>query len=312
MATATAGSTASMMINLVDGTRNDIKAGTEVLVTVVDGWQTVHVRKDTTAAHVSVPGLPIFNNSGDNYTVLASSKGYSDTGFFPVKVLPGVNLPVDLMLLPRDNALNFSKATWKPLGQSQPDWQKLIAKGAASAAAAQKRYGDLEDQSDGAILACTLNLLSAMSEISLPQGTPLDYIKMLDWNRLAQDRFFAFCDPALLDQVKLAKQHGTFASAPFGLHPGATDSYKQIQFGEANVQLTFHENDRQMINGVNCIVVEPDIDYFRDPGAHLLFEVLVNAFGSLSDPRQVYVLRWIAGQHAGVPEFDPLYTIEQA
>jgi hypothetical protein len=24
----------------------------------------------------------------------------------------------------------------------------------------------------------------------------------------------------------------------------------------------------------------------------------------------VYVLRWIAGRHAGVPEFDPLYTIQ--
>ena len=29
----------------------------------------------------------------------------------------------------------------------------------------------------------------------------------------------------------------------------------------------------------------------------------------LATPEVVYVLRWIAGTRAGVPEFDPLYTI---
>ena len=84
----------------------------------------------------------------------------------------------------------------------------------------------------------------------------------------------------------------------------------EIQFGEANVQLTFHENDRKTIDGVDCLVVEPDIDYFKDLAAHALLEVITNGLtGSLTDPRQVYVLRWIAGKHAGVPDFDPLYTI---
>jgi hypothetical protein len=31
---------------------------------------------------------------------------------------------------------------------------------------------------------------------------------------------------------------------------------------------------------------------------------------SLTDPQQVYVLRWIAGRHAGVPNFEPPYTLE--
>ena len=57
--------------------------------------------------------------------------------------------------------------------------------------------------------------------------------------------------------------------------------------------------------------VEPDIDYFKDPGAHILLEVIPNALtGHLTDPRIVYVLRWMAGQHAGIPNFDPLYTIQ--
>jgi hypothetical protein len=64
--------------------------------------------------------------------------------------------------------------------------------------------------------------------------------------------------------------------------------------------------------------MEPDIDYFKDIGAHALLEVVPNTVGKLAgqsgltDPKQVYVLRWIAGRRAGVPEFNPLYTIVSA
>jgi len=34
------------------------------------------------------------------------------------------------------------------------------------------------------------------------------------------------------------------------------------------------------------------------------------AAGGLTDPRTVYSLRWIAGRRAGIPEFNPPYTIE--
>ena len=40
-------------------------------------------------------------------------------------------------------------------------------------------------------------------------------------------------------------------------------------------------------------------------------EVIPNAIThGLTNPWQVYVLRWIAGRPAGVPEFSPPYTIE--
>ncbi|HEX3968115.1 MAG TPA: hypothetical protein VHW70_09130, partial [Edaphobacter sp.] len=108
--------------------------------------------------------------------------------------------------------------------------------------------------------------------------------------------------------------HGLFSqeSAAAVFHPGATNSWKQIQFGEANVQLTFHEkdSDSKVINGVKCVTLEPDIDYYRDLGAHTIFEVFPNSLThSLTDPIEVYVLRWVAGQHAGVPQFAPLYTL---
>ena len=164
-------------------------------------------------------------------------------------------------------------------------------------------------------LACILNLCEAMSQIVLSQGTPLDYIKQLRWDAPftpAQDRFFAWCDPRLIDQVKIGAAAHQFAveNNPGLFHPGATSSWKQIEFGEANVQLTFHEGDKQTIGDVECIMVEPDNDYFRDLGAHAIFEVIPNAIThSLTNPVEVYVLRWITGQTAGIPEFDPRFAI---
>ena len=131
---------------------------------------------------------------------------------------------------------------------------------------------------------------------------------------MAQDRFYGWADPALYDEVRQAATQGLFArEAGFAaFHKGATDSYKQVQFGEANVQLTFHANDTKVIDGLTYIKMEPDIDYYKDLASHTLLEVITNGIsGSLTDPRQVYVLRWIAGrQLAGIPEFSPPYFID--
>ncbi len=178
----------------------------------------------------------------------------------------------------------------------------------------------MEDEQSGRVLACLLNITTAMAQLQLSGGTALSYLKAVNWElkgdfKMAQDRFFGWADPALMDILKTASKqpHPSIATAPHGLHPGATSSYKQIQFGEANVQHTFHEGDRKEINGLNCVRIEPDIDYFRDTAAHLIFEVAVNELvGGLTDPQQVYLLRWIAGQRAGVADFDPLYTIISA
>jgi hypothetical protein len=170
----------------------------------------------------------------------------------------------------------------------------------------------LENRS--AALACFFNLITAMAQIHLPVGTPVDYIRELIWDEsMKQDRFFAWADRGIVDQVVRASAAGLFApeagSAVF--HPGATRSFKQIQFGEANVQLTFHEGDTRTIDGVECIKIEPDIDYYKDLAAHALLEVCANSLtGSITDPRQVYVLRWMAGRQAGIPEFAPPYYLE--
>jgi hypothetical protein len=60
----------------------------------------------------------------------------------------------------------------------------------------------------------------------------------------------------------------------------------------------------------DCVIVEPDMEYCRDLAAHIILEVIPNGLThTLTNPTEVYVLRWIAGRTAGVPDFAPIYTI---
>ena len=305
----------SATVNIFDGTRQAFPGG-NILITVMDGNHNLVDRKFHNNPSVDYSGLPVFDNFGDNYTFVASADGYKDAGFVPVHIAEGVRQIVDLMLIPKSNSFDFSKAGWNDVA-GRPALRDFLIGGDSDSSAAQGHYNDLKEVQGGAVLACLLNITTAAGQIHLPQDTVLNYLKAVIWDlsgtsAMAQDRFYGWANPAILQQLETAKQQGKFAPAPFALHPGATKSYKQIEFGEANVQLTFHENDRHEVKGVNCIKIEPDIDYFRDAAAHLLLEVAVNAFGSVTDPRVVYALRWIAGRRAGVPEFDPLYTIVKA
>jgi hypothetical protein len=211
-------------------------------------------------------------------------------------ITPATPTTLDLMLLSKKNHFDFSKATWATVSHLP------FFAGGVDPAIAQGRYENLMSTKPK-VLAALLNITRAMSQIFLAQGTPLQYLKQIIWDdSMAQDRFFAYCDTALIDQVRQAAKRGLFAPE-FGsgfFHPGATASWKQVQFGEANVQLTFHEGSKQTIDGVNCIVSRARYRYFKDLGTNS---------GSVRPPVIVYVLRWIAGKHAGVPEFNPPYTI---
>ena len=317
MATPAVGmQTCTLNVNLFSGARTPLPAGAQPLLTVRDGnQQNVSLPNNgyMNSANIQIAGLPFYNNFGDNYAVVASADRYQQAGFFPVTVSPQSPAVADIMLVAKDAAFNFRNAIWNRLTQNYPSYAALMSAGAADSPTAADRYSQLmENKPD--VLACYFNLVTAMSQIQLPVKTPLDYIKELIWDStMAQDRFFAWADPAVIDQVIQATAQHQFSpevgTALF--HSGATRSWKQIQFGEANVQLTFHENDKKTINGVNCVMIEPDIDYYKDLAAHALLEVATNALThSLTDPRQVYVLRWIAGRHAGVPNFEPPYTLE--
>ena len=295
-----------LTIRVFDGTRNPIADGTSILYRIFDGNQR-QVFQDELVGSSQNFRLPFFDNFGDNYRIIVFADGYYQAGFTPVHLTPATPTTLDLMLLPKDNHINFRQAKWATIRQKLP----FLANG-VDAAEAQSRYEDLLENKPR-VLAALLNITTAMEQILLPSGNPLSYLKQIKWDdSMAQDRFFAYCDPALIEQVRLAARQGLF-EPEFGsgfFHPGATASWKQVQFGEANVQLTFHEGSTKTIDGVECMLVEPDIDYYKDLGAHGLLEVIPNTLThGLTNPEFVYVLRWIAGRHAGVPEFDPPYTI---
>ena len=297
-----------LQLRIFDGSRRLFSAPAKFLVTIIDGNQNQRVRDYFDSNDITFD-LPYFDGIGDKYTVVVWTDGYKQAGFTPVPLSDTYTRTLDIMLIPDDPGFSFVNARWEAAVARYP----FLGAGVDNAAGAA-RYDALLDKAE-ASLACFLNLGEAMSQIFLAQGTPLDYIKQLRWDAPyapAQDRCFAWCDKRLIDQVKVAASAGMFAieNNPGLFHPGATSSWKQIQFGEANVQLTFHENDKLNIDGVDCVMVEPDIDDYKDLAAHAIFEVIPNALThSLTDPAGVYVLRWMAGRMAGRPEFDPMYTI---
>jgi hypothetical protein len=306
------GSKAGLMLNIFDGARQPFDSSKNILVYVADGYQKRLIWQDYKGPDIDFT-VPFYNNDGgDNYSVVVSADGYYQSGYMPVPVTPAVHQAVSLMLVPKDGSFHFAHAKWADV-QSQKSTLANILNASAGGDASGFYTEGVEAASTQPKIACLLNIATALQQINLPSKTPLDYIRSIFIDDLRQDRFFALADPALLDQVTLAAHQGHFdqqsgadlllhAEPPYG---PATSSFKQNQFGEANVQLTFHGQQDGLI------VVEPDIDYYKSLLAHTIFELIPNGFtGGLSDPRVVYVLRWIAGGRAGIPEFDPLYTIE--
>lgn len=309
----------SILIDIVDGTRKPLPSSFEWSGLVhnsrpPDEWDLR--RFEGKGANALVPDLPWFDNLFDDYTVIVNAKGYNDAGWMPVRISPARPVQVDLMLVQKDAHLNFSGADWKTLNSLRPRFGQIISAGINDAA---DRYSNLIEK-QGLLAACLLNLLTAMSQIALPSGkSPIDYYWQPIWDDpqfvMAQDRFFAYVDKGLVDDVVMAGKMGSFGEEknPGTWHPGATLSYKQLQFDVTNVQLTFHQGNTKKLQGpdgpVDCIVVEPDIDYYKDLLSHGLMEVLPNLFsGGKTDPRVVYVLRWMAGRESG-SNFNPLYTM---
>jgi hypothetical protein len=296
--------TASLKLRIFDGARQPFTQSVKFLVRIVDGTQKKQVEKFYSKSKLLFDELPFYDNFGDNYTVIVTADGYRDAGFFPVKLSDRFTQTLDIMLVPNHPGFSFASARWDAASAKYP----FLATGAADAA---KLYGDLAEQK--LPLACMLNLFEAASDIPLQQRTPLDYIEAVFWgdpHKPQQDRLFCWCDAALVNQVRIGESAGAFAEVPSILHPGATHSWKELRNGEANLQLTFHENDKLTIDGTKCVMLELDIDYYSDPVAHTLLEVVPNGLThTLTNPVEVYVLRWMAGRRAQAFEFEPLYTL---
>ena len=312
-------------VRLFDGRGDNlIRAKKEVLLSVRDGNDTSFHRAFVAGPTIAIPAT-FQDNFQDNHTILASLKGHRDAGLIPVPVRKDQTSVVNLMLLPRNAEFEF--ASIAGINNSHEALAGLLNRTFGDAA--PRQYEELQGRRPE--LACVMNIVEALAIVELPkQGgfrqtlahyiDRLDTAPALDW--LRPDRCFAWCSADIATTVRRLPH--LFKRAQKVLHPGATDSFKQFGFGEANVQVTLHENDRGTVGDQELIKVEFDIDYFRDNAAHLLLEVFPNTlkklvFGadsaeSLTDPAIAYGLRWIAGRQptaaAQIRPFAPAYSIK--
>lgn len=333
--------TAQILVNLYNGTREPISADLEWMARISDGRQ---LSSRDTEVYAGLRGAsklfpaPFFDNLFDDYTVVVSSGAFQDSGWAPVRVHPTAPETLDLMVLPKDGSLHFGNAKWTDLQTSRPGVADIVQRGCTGGVSAADAWGTVMEKRPKA-LACFLNIMTALGQINLPSPgagapsrAPLEFYWNLAWpqgdpasdqwlsdldHRFAQDRFFCYVDAAILPYVREAAANGSFApeNNPGAFHGDATESYKQTQFDIANVQLTFHGHDIADLPGpdgspIHCVKIEPDIDYYKDLGAHGLLEVIPNLLsGKKTEPTVAYMLRWMAGRRTGLP-FNPLFTVE--
>jgi hypothetical protein len=298
--------TGKIILQVVDGARQPFKG--EVDIRLFDGDKKVVIQTTKPGPAIIIDKIPCYDNNRDDYTVLAYADGMIQAGYFPAKVGPNILRPVFLMLLPKNGSFNFNQALWKNIVASHPEVSKILSADIGDGKASVDRYENLLEEK-GQVAAGMWNILTGLEQLQLSSGSAISYFRQIRWDEsLQRDRFFGFADKKLIEQMEIAVAQKKFkpeiGSAMF--HKGATRSYKQVQFGEANIQITFHENDPAP---KGCVSVEPDMDYFQDIGSHALVEVMSNTLtGKTSDPKTIYTLRWIAGMQAGIPEFNPPYT----
>ncbi len=304
-------------VSLFNGTRQPVEPGFKTHITLTNGHQDIVIREYLTVPSIRYP-VSVYDNFGDNYRVNVSAGKHHAAGFFPIRVKPGRVSRVSLILLPKNGRYRFT------------EWESLDTKitaflsGFIGKQRAEDHYNDLLDgeplRQD--ILASTHNLVAALDSTLLGDQSLFTWFDRMIWPEedrsiaLQRDRFFAYASRQLLDDIRRARRYGSWVDAPVVLHPGATCSFKQTAFQEANLQLTFHENDQQAPS--EMVKVEVDIDYYQDLVAHFLLEILPNTLRrDKSDPRIAGMLRWIASRNyrpsaEGTPEFNPAYIIEPA
>jgi hypothetical protein len=329
---------ANIILNVYDGKRQLLDKAVKWSAQAIDG-RGLNERKTLLFPDLrggsQLLNVPFFDNFGDDYTIVVTADGYEAGAWRPVNVSDRGAVTMDLLLLPNQGAPHFGGATWDQLSQLRPNVARMIRACCPAPEAAAAMY-PIAYESHPASIACFLNLVTAMADMQLPSGkNPLDYYwnacwpqgdpTTADWIQqfdsvMKQDRFFCYVDQAILADVRAANKLGAFSkelNPDIWGHSGATESYKQTQFDVANVQLTFHGRDTAAFqdenhNLVQCVKIEPDIDYYKDLGAHGLLEAIPNAIShGLTDPKVVYSLRWMATKREPhLPEFNPLYTVE--
>jgi hypothetical protein len=297
--------TGKLVVSLFDGEAKPLAAA-EPLITLRDGFGRQVHRDFHKRPNVEFT-IPIAENAADRYSVVAWVPNCRQAGFTPLQVRAGVDDSLDLMLVPNRCHFNFANANWDTLLAKRPALTGFLQRTDNASINPRDFLENLIEQRP-ATAASVLNICATLLSVPLPNGTALDYLRDLDWSDIRNDRFFAYADEALL---QLLQRNNTFKEEqlPGVFHPDATHSYKQTIYGEANVQVTFMTKINKNISGKVFFKVDVDIDYFADAGAHALLEIIPNTFfGTMTDPLQVYILRWIAAKRRR-ETLDPCFVV---
>lgn len=280
-------------LSLYDGARQLMPKDTKALITLKDRFDKTRLRKFLTGSEFRF-SIELTGGPADDFRLIVAIDGHEGTGMMPVPIRAGTMRSLALMAIPKNRSFNFAAAKWTLLG---PAMQRFLGEDRVS-------YEDAMEQRPRS-LATLLNIVTALNLLPMAGGgTALSFCRELEWPSLKPDRFYAWTD----DLIAAELTAGGFAPSPRGSHKGATRTFKQTEFAEANVQLSLHENARHPAN-VNWMRVEYDMDYYRDKGAHLLLEVARNRLtGSKTDAARVYQLRWMAGRRKA-QDFAPPFTV---
>lgn len=314
-ATGVGPDTAAIRVRVFSGDREPFPSGVQILYRCFDGNQKSRFNDFLNASDVRLTNLPVFDNFGDNYRVIVFTKDHEQAGFHPVKVAAGQETTLDVLLIPNDGAYNFNRARFDGLSAIDAQVPQILSSDLAAADAAARRWTDTFEQKTP-VAACLLNILTVTANTSIAGGRQLlGFLRQIIFDRMKQDRIFCWADRTVIQQLRQlpeTREQVRFVPADSSLHPGATGSVKAKQFAEANLQVTFHENDQPPAGHPDWTLLELDIDYFDDPGAHFFLEVIRNSVTKgLTDPAQVLALRWMAERRAG-RDFNPLYVIRPA
>lgn len=273
-----------LRVRLFDGARRPLPGGSDALITIFAGNRRLY--RDFQRG----PEVEFSFDKPETLRVLVHVKHFRDTGFAPVPLTKDGHITLDLMLLARGGSFNFAEARWPKL---KAEWQAFLGPRA-----------DYEETLElrPVALATMLNVLAASEALGV-----ISHFRSVEWNTIRNDRFFCWVDGTLVDFVTSGSKR--FQRSPAAGHPGATRTFKQTDFNEANIQYSLHENAEPPPGLEGTVRVECDMDYYKDKGAHFLLEVLPNRLtGTRTNPALVYMLRWMAGRRAGDADFAPPYV----
>jgi hypothetical protein len=141
-------------VNIYDGTRQPIAAGTQILLTIHDGAQREVLSKQIPGPTIHL-NFTVQNNFADNYSIVASAPGYEQAGFVPVTVVAGAPRVLDLMLLKKDASFHFANAKWSDILAKKPKLANLLT-ASVNGSDPGLAYGDMMENRPE-ILACLLN-----------------------------------------------------------------------------------------------------------------------------------------------------------